>query len=120
MHGQHRRAGSRDRSDALFDSVVDVEELQVEEDALAGRYQGLAHREAVAAVKELVADLVEVDRLPEPLDEHFSFGAAIEVEGDDEGSSHGANLLGWRRGPRTFVPRAQPVLLPPLDSRRRS
>src|SRR6185437_5604498 len=88
MDGEHGGAGSRDRGGALFDRVVDIEQLEVEEHALSGRDQGFAERQSVAAIDELVADLEEVGGALERLDQPLGLCAGIHIEGDDQRSGH--------------------------------
>ena len=75
--------------DALFDGVVDIEQLEVEEHPLAGRQQRLAEVQPVAAIEQLVADLVEIDAVAEPRDQTLRLASCVEVEGDDQGTCHG-------------------------------
>ena len=49
--------------------------------------------EPVAAIHQLVADLVEIDGLAEPRDQPLGFGAAVDIEGDDQRSGHGMSPM---------------------------
>ena len=90
MDGEHRRTGAGDGGDALFDGVVDVEQFQVEEHFLAGGDQRLAERVAVAAVKQLVADLVKLGAVAQRCHQGLGLSARIKIERDDQ-LSHGAS-----------------------------
>ncbi|MNT61883.1 hypothetical protein D3C72_1995570 [compost metagenome] len=60
MYCQHGGAGLGDGGDALFDRIVDIEQLEVEEHLLARLEQFLAQGEAIGAIEALVADLEEI------------------------------------------------------------
>ncbi|MNL47247.1 hypothetical protein D3C87_1700220 [compost metagenome] len=71
MNGEHGGAGLGDRRDTLFDRVVDVEQLEIEEHLLARRQQRLAQGQPVGAIEALIADLVEIDAVAEERDDLF-------------------------------------------------
>ena len=78
-----RRAHARDALHALRDRVADVVQLHVDEDLLAG--VGQRAREIEPAGKaELVADLVEHDRLAEPRHQRLRLGDGRDIERDDQ------------------------------------
>ena len=69
--------------DALRDRVADVVQLHVDEDLLAG--VGQRAREIEPAGKaELIADLVEHDRLAEPRHHRLRLGDGRHIERDDQ------------------------------------
>ena len=88
MHGQKRRAEVRDLRGGALHRVGDVMQLEIEEDLLARAAQ-LAHQIEPAAVNELHADLVEADRIAEPLHHGARLSRVGEVEGDDEAVADG-------------------------------
>jgi hypothetical protein len=74
---------SADRADALGDRVADVVQLEVEKDFRAGPDQPLGEGKS-ARIGELIADLVEADRIPEPLHQPFRFIHRGKIQGKDE------------------------------------
>src|SRR5690606_28158792 len=80
-------ARPRDCGGAFFHRIVDVEQLQIEEHALAGRDQRVAEPEPVPAIEQLVPDLEEVDPVLDLFDQPLGLRAGVEIEGDDQRSS---------------------------------
>ena len=83
MHGEEARTGARHALDPARHRVADVVQLEVEKDALAGANQFLCERKP-AGEGELVADLVEHHRRPEPLDQHVRRLDGGYIERDQE------------------------------------
>ena len=88
VHGQEGGAERRRRAHALRDRVADIVQLEVEKHLLAGRGEAGGERQT-ARIGELIADLVEADRIPEALDEPFGLRKGGKVEGDDEAVARG-------------------------------
>jgi hypothetical protein len=80
------------------DRVRDVVELEVEEDVGAAR---LHHADDVGAGvdEELLADLVERDRVAQPADRGLGRGHGVDVEADDQ-SVATVRISGNRRAPQ--------------------
>ena len=83
MHGEERHAELRHALDTLGDRVLDVVQLHVEEHALAGADQAVDERKSAREGK-LIADLVEGDRVAEPLDHRVGLFHRRQVERDDQ------------------------------------
>ena len=83
MHGEEGDAHPRDVLDPARDRVTDIVQFHVEEDPLAG--VGQRGRQWQAALEgELIADLVEADRIAERLDDGLGVTHRGKIEGDDQ------------------------------------
>ena len=83
VHGEEGRAQPGDALDALRDGVADVMQLHVEKNALAGAGKRLGHGEP-AGESELIADLVEHDRIAESADHRLRLGDRRQIERNDQ------------------------------------
>ncbi len=93
MHREERCAERRDAFDSLGDGVADIVELEVQKNALARAREHLGEVDA-ARESQLVADLVERDRLAEPHDNRLRLRHRRDIEGNDQpltrSKAHGA------------------------------
>src|ERR1051326_2204041 len=83
VYREERDAELGDAFDPLRDRIGDVVQLHVEEDLFAGLNQRAPPRPG-AGKPELIADLVEADRVTEPLDHRLRGFDRRQIEGDDE------------------------------------
>ena len=83
VHREERCAERRDAFDSLGDGVADIVELEVQKNALARAREHLGEVDA-ARESQLVADLVERDRLAEPHDNRLSLRHRRHIQRNDQ------------------------------------
>jgi hypothetical protein len=83
MDCEKRCAQARDALYALRHGVANVVQLEIEKDPLAGLHERFSKRQATREC-QLIADLVEGDRIAKPIDHGLGVGRRGHIEREDQ------------------------------------